>query len=113
MNPERTFTLEDAQRLLSQIQELTVDAAARVDALTAQVVELDETDARRERLVVQLNQVVEQWNQRMAALDVEAKGLWLVDFDNGHGYYCWRYPERTIQHFHAYEEGFAGRMKIV
>ena len=24
-----------------------------------------------------------------------------------------RYPEVTIQHFHGYEEGFAGRMKIV
>ena len=88
MNPERIFTLEDAQRLLPQVRELTVDAADRVDALTAQVVELDESDARREALVVQLNQVVEQWSQRMAALDVKAKGLWLVDFDNGHGYYC-------------------------
>jgi serine/threonine protein kinase len=38
--------------------------------------------------------------------------LWLVDFDNGQGYYCWSYPEATISHYHAYDDGFAGRMSI-
>ena len=110
---ERIFTLQDARRLLPEIQEVTAGAAARVDELTAQVIQLDESDARRDALVVELNRIVEQWAERMAALDVEAKGMWLVDFDNGHGYYCWRYPEPAIQHFHGYEDGFAGRMKIV
>ena len=32
---------------------------------------------------------------------------------NGEGYYCWSYPEATIAHFHGYDEGFSGRMKIV
>ena len=36
-----------------------------------------------------------------------------VDFDSGEGYYCWRYPEAAVQHYHGYEDGFAGRMKIV
>ena len=36
----------------------------------------------------------------------------VVDFDNGEGYYCWRYPEETIGHYHGYDDGFAGRMKI-
>ena len=46
-------------------------------------------------------------------MGLEVKGLWLVDFDNGEGYYCWKYPESVVCHYHGYEDGFAGRMKIV
>jgi hypothetical protein len=42
----------------------------------------------------------------------EVKGLWLVDFDNGEGYYCWQYPESNLEYFHGYTEGFAGRSKL-
>jgi len=38
--------------------------------------------------------------------------LWLVDFDNGEGYYCWSYPEPAITHYHGYDDGFAGRISI-
>ena len=30
---------------------------------------------------------------------LEVKGLWLVDFDNGSGYYCWQYPEEGLQFY--------------
>ena len=52
--------------------------------------------------------IVNGWADAVRALGVEVKGLWLVDFDNGEGYYCWRYPEDTIGHYHGYEDGFAG-----
>ena len=42
----------------------------------------------------------------------QAKGMWLVDFDTGEGYYCWHYPEPEICYFHGYDEGFRGRVKI-
>jgi len=31
--------------------------------------------------------------EAMMRRGLEVKGLWLVDFDNGSGYYCWRYPK--------------------
>jgi hypothetical protein len=40
------------------------------------------------------------------------KGLWLVDFDNGSGYYCWRYPELRLEYYHSYDGGFGSRMRI-
>ena len=45
-------------------------------------------------------------------MGIEVKGLWLIDFDNGSGYYCWQYPEESLQYFHGYEEGFGGRVKL-
>jgi hypothetical protein len=40
------------------------------------------------------------------------KGIWLVDFDNGEGYYCWRYGDDQIEYFHGYSDGFSGRIAI-
>jgi len=48
----------------------------------------------------------------MEALGLEVKGLWLVDFDNGSGYFCWTWPEEGLEYFHGYEEGFEGRTRI-
>ena len=48
----------------------------------------------------------------MEALGLEVKGLWLVDFDNGEGYYCWRWPEPDLAYFHGYDEGYSGRIRI-
>jgi hypothetical protein len=52
------------------------------------------------------------WTRSLQALGVEVKGLWLADFDNGAGYYCWRYPETGLEYYHSYEEGFRGRIRI-
>ena len=59
-----------------------------------------------------LQEVVDAWTKDLQSLGAEPKGLWLVDFDNGDGYYCWCYPETGITHYHGYADGFAGRMKI-
>lgn len=56
--------------------------------------------------------VVQSWAQDLIARGLEIKGLWLVDFDNGSGYYCWRYPEERLDFYHSYDEGFGGRMRI-
>ena len=59
-----------------------------------------------------LQDIVNGWADSIRALGVEVKGLWLVDFYNGEGYYCWKYPEDTVWHYHGYVEGFAGRISI-
>ena len=52
------------------------------------------------------------WARELTALGLEIKGLWLVDFDSGAGYYCWKYPEPALDHFHGYDEGFTGRVPL-
>lgn len=94
-----TFTYDEAAALLPEVRELTEEAYLKVEALGGKA------DDRVQRIVV-------AWAEAMVAKGLEVKGLWLVDFDNGSGYYCWRYPETGLLFYHSYEDGFGGRMRI-
>ena len=106
------FSLQQAQELLPHVKHLTADAVRRAESLATQLHGLAEDDPEHVTLSAALREVVNGWAEELQSLGVEAKGLWLVDFDNGEGYYCWSYPEARISHYHGYEEGFAGRVKI-
>lgn len=110
--PLPIFSLDQSRELLPQVKHLTADAVRRAETLASQLHGLPEDDPEHATLTAALREVVNGWAEQLQALGVEAKGLWLVDFDNGEGYYCWCYPEPTIQHYHGYGDGFAGRMKI-
>jgi hypothetical protein len=106
------FTLQQARELLPQVKHLTADAVRRAETLAAQLHGLAEDDPEHVSLSAALHDVAERWAEQVRTLGLEAKGLWLVDFDNGEGYYCWSYPEATIAHYHGYTDGFSGRMTI-
>jgi hypothetical protein len=109
----RRFTLHEANALLPTVRQLTKDAVHDAESLTRKMQKLSRDDAHYDELDASLNARITQWASDIQALGVAVKGLWLVDFDNGEGYYCWQHPEPTITHYHGYTEGFAGRMKIV
>ena len=109
----RKFTLAEAQRLLPRVRALTEQAVETADQLSSTIQRLSMADPRRAATVTELEGVVAAWSEQVRALGLEVKGLWLVDFDNGDGYYCWKYPEAAILHYHGYQDGFTGRMKIV
>ncbi len=106
----RRWTLEGARAVFPDVRDRTARAVAAVDALLEghpeNAMEQDpELRARVER-------EVSRWVREMEALGADVKGMWLVDFDNGSGYYCWKHPEPELCHFHTYEDGFSGRSRI-
>lgn len=109
---KRTFSYEEALNTFPQVRDLTHAAVRRVEALLNRVRSRDEMESRKEELEGAYGRILQAWAEEVTSLGCEVKGLWLVDWDSGDGYYCWRYPEETIGHFHTYEDGFAGRMPI-
>jgi len=106
------FSLNQARELLPQVKHLTADAVRQAESLAVQLHGLADDDPEHVSLSAALTAVVDGWAVEVRSLGLEAKGLWLVDFDNGEGYYCWCYPEETVAHYHGYDEGFKGRTRI-
>lgn len=109
---KRIFTYEEALFTFPLVQRLTREAVQQVESLFRQVGGEDEIEARHAELESATQSIVDAWVGQVEGLGCEVKGLWLVDFDSGAGYYCWRYPEESLAHFHGYDEGFAGRVPI-
>ena len=95
---KKIFTLGQAREALPRVREITEEAVASYES----------AEGAEERQ----QEIVGRWVRRITALGVEVKGLWLVDFDSGAGYYCWKYPEPALEYFHGYEEGFSGRLPL-
>jgi regulator of sirC expression with transglutaminase-like and TPR domain len=98
---KKIFTLDAAREALPRVREITSEAASRYARLS----EGGDTEEERQT-------IVRDWVREISSLGAEIKGLWLVDFDSGAGYYCWKYPEQSLEYFHGYEEGFAGRLPL-
>ncbi|HKA14063.1 MAG TPA: DUF2203 family protein [Myxococcota bacterium] len=109
----RAWSLATAREIAVEVRRITAGAVEAVDALEARRDQIAAEDAAaRAALDQELAREVADWVRAMEALGVEVKGRWLVDFDNGRGYYCWRWPEERLEYFHGYDEGFAGRVRI-
>jgi hypothetical protein len=109
---KRIFTYEEALDSFPQVRDLTAAAQRRIDALLSGAEEREEAEEKRSEVEAAVQRIVEVWANEITALGCEVKGVWLVDWDSGDGYYCWKFPEQTVSHFHGYEEGFAGRVPI-
>ena len=107
-----TFTYRQALAMLPSIQRLTEVAVSQVEALFNPVQSREEMASRQEELQQAMDEIVSEWVSEISEFGCEVKGLWLVDWDSGDGYYCWKYPEETVGFFHSYDEGFAGRVPI-
>jgi hypothetical protein len=101
---KKIFSYEQAVALLPEVRRLTEEAHHHVEALA--------TEGSAPEVRTRIEEIVLAWARTLGQEGLEAKGIWLVDFDNGSGYYCWRYPEGSLQFYHSYEDGFQGRMRI-
>ena len=109
---KQIFTYEEALDTFPLIRDLTANAVQQVQSLYNRVQSSEELEKRREELEGAANSIIDMWVTQVSHLGCEVKGLWLVDWDCGDGYYCWRYPEEALGFFHGYEDGFQGRRPI-
>lgn len=109
---KRCWTLATARELLADVRDRTASAVAEVDALIERRDALTEGEPGRPELDAKIEAAIARWLRAMEAFGLDVKGLWLVDFDNGSGDFCWTWPEEGLEYFHGYEEGFEGRTRI-
>lgn len=108
----RVFSLSEAKRLFPLVRRLTQTAYAELEPVRKSLDTLLPTDPRLPEVERQYEAVVKRWVGKMERLGLVVKGLWLVDFDTGDGYLCWKFPELRLAHYHGYEEGYDGRRPL-
>ena len=107
------FTLIEAQNILQLVYRLTEDSSKQAKYLMGCLEALpDKKSSRAQEVQEEINVIITRWQNKIERLGAKPKGLWLVDFDNGHGYFCWKFPETQISFHHGYQDGFTGR-KII
>lgn len=111
INQKRVFTIEEARELLPIIRRITQQAHNQVKFLGMQL-SLFKEKSKKAKYEEKIQEVFQAWHEKIRKLGCDAKGMWLVDFDSGEGYYCWHYPENTVDFYHGYVEGFRGRVRI-
>jgi hypothetical protein len=113
INRRSTFTLEEARALLPVVFRITKTYRVKVTGL---IERLDALSGHNEELVAmleaQVNQLVQEWQSKVQKLGALPKGLWIADFDAGDGYYCWKFPENSIEFWHSYTDGYSKRISV-
>lgn len=113
INRQSVFSLEEAQELLHVIYRITKQSCEKVEGLIARLDTLPPgQDQLASSLETQVNQLIAEWQAKVTKLGAMPKGLWIADFDSGDGYYCWKYPERKIEFWHKYTDGFSKRLRV-
>ncbi len=113
INRTKKFNLEQARGLLPLVYRLSEEAADEVGVhLNRLKAYPDRTHPIAIEIDAAVNKIVEKWQCKMEKLGAEPKGLWMTDFDNGSGYFCWKFPETEIKFWHGYQDGFSGRIVI-
>lgn len=107
------FSLEEARELLPVVFRITKSYSSRVQAI---IERLESLGGMNETLVAsledQVSQLIQEWQTKVQKLGALPKGLWIADFDGGDGYFCWKYPERTIEYWHRYNDGYTKRILV-
>jgi hypothetical protein len=130
---DRTFTLDEAQSLLPVLESLlrtSIDGKKLIEAVDAEFQDLAHRVFLRGGLSVNIVQVARRKAEREQAIqkvkdamaEIDSIGVQVKDLDvglldfpcevDGQILLCWKLGELGITHWHATDEGFAGRKPI-
>jgi len=112
INQLRTFTLEEAQEILPVVRRVTGRFRSNYEQLRARLDSGVRSPEQTSKIEADLNRTVVEWSDVIKRLGCEVRGLWIVDFDSGQDFYCWKWPEEELLYRRNYGTGFSTRLPI-
>jgi hypothetical protein len=107
------FSRDEANEVVRVLNRITLKYSQKVNELIARLEGLNPNErSKTSEIEAVIGRLIEEWNGKVRKLGGIPKGLWLVDIDNGEGYYCWKFPEAVVEHWHDYNSGYAGRVPL-
>ncbi len=108
----RVFTLAEAEDLLPLVRRITHGAYRELKPVRHLLSTLPPGSGALYEAEEDYECIVKRWVAKMERLGMVVKGLWLVDFDIGDGYLCWRFPELRLAYYHSYCEDYDTRRPL-
>jgi hypothetical protein len=113
INRTQYFSLEEARELLPIVFRITKNYSSKVQALIERLEGLgSNNEAKVASLEKEVSQSIAEWQSKVQKLGAIPKGLWIADFDSGDGYFCWKFPERSLDFWHGYNDGYTKRVSV-
>lgn len=115
INRKSVFSLEEARTLFPMIFRLTKSYSERVQVLIDKIEMVSKTKTEidaTEPFEAEVGRLIQEWQTKIQKLGGLPNGHWIVDFDSGDGYFCWKYPEAALEYWHHYRDGFSKRIKL-
>ncbi len=111
INSKTVFSLAETNDLLFVVNKITLKYQERLN-MTLTRIEQEGNHNTKAHLKMEAQTIIDEWNKKIKKLGAKPSGVWNADFDFGEGYYCWKFPEKTISHWHGYTEGFSNRKPV-
>ncbi len=103
IHSRRTFTQEEALDLLPVVRRITEKVAEDVAGLQEQIRFVPHSEPLYQRIYSQIELAFRRWAIKISKLGCEPRGIWLVDFDAGNGWFTWRLGDAGLAFFHSHE----------
>jgi hypothetical protein len=108
----RIFTLSEAEQVFPLVRSITAQAFDELVPILDFMRANMENHRALQQQETHYEDIVQRWINKMERLGVVVSGLWLVDFDTGDGYLCWRHPEPHLGYYHGHDQGFGQRRPL-
>lgn len=103
IHSRRTFSQQEAESLLPIVRRITERVAIRVSEMKEQLRFVPHDEPMHKRLLSDIELEVRRWAIKVSKLGCEPRGIWLVDFDAGNGWFSWRLGDERLAFFHSHE----------
>lgn len=107
----RRFTLEQARRFVPVLDGITFVALERSAPLMEKL-KAKGTEDEKKAITEELQEIVALWSEQVLYLGAITRGLWMVDFDCGDGFYTWVFGEDDVSSYRKYHQAFHERVPI-
>ena len=108
----KLFNLDEAQEHFPLVQTITSKHQIQLAPIQSRLNLMLSNDPRRAAIEVEYEKVVSMWMHKIQQLGATVQGLWVVEFNVGEGYLCWRYPELSLNYIRLKGQIFSSRIKL-
>ena len=116
---KKSFSLEEANSILPVIIKISHKHSFKVTQLFQKIEMLGENGKVDSKIESAIDESIRIWKEKVIKLNAIPRGLWRVDFPwvsttnpSDRGYFCWKFPEKSILYWHGSSGGNSSRVAI-